>query len=138
MNPTLRRARLAGAAIVTVAFAAGLAVGVLVGRRGHDAGPQLVIKATGRMPEELTRLGLSAAQREALQAVIWRGTDRVLRVVDDFDPRMQAAVDSTDAEIRALLTAPQRAAFDSARRVNGPPLRRIRMRGAGRDSQPRP
>ena len=40
---------------------------------------------------------------------------------------MQAAVDTTDQEIRTLLSNAQRASFDSARRANGPPLRSKRV-----------
>lgn len=87
----------------------------------------LTASATDRMPRELERLGLTDAERAPIQAALRRGRDRVLHARDEIDVRMQIAVDSTDQEIRALLSPEQRASFDSARRVNGPPLRRRKV-----------
>jgi hypothetical protein len=44
----------------------------------------------------------------------------VLAVVHDFDPRMKAAVDSTDREIDAVLTEVQRASLAAYRREHPP------------------
>lgn len=125
MIQPLTRLRLLGALLAAIAFAAGLAAAlVLVDRREP---PRLIITATNEVPRELERLSLSAAQREQLRPILQRGRDRVVRIVDEFTPRMQAAMDSTDAEIRAILDVTQARQFDSTRRTN-PPLRRVLRR----------
>ena len=120
MKPS-RRARLMGATLLIITFAAGFWAGRFA--KPSSTPFRMIIKATDDVPDELDRLDLTDAQRERLKLVLRRGRARVERVVVDFDPRMQAAVDSTDAEIRALLNRQQRAAFDSMRIAN-PPLRR--------------
>ncbi len=125
--PGLRRARFAGALALLLAFAIGFASAWLV-LRDRSSGLQVTVTATDELPDELVRLDLSGEQRSQAEAAIRRGRDRVLRVVDAFDPTMRAAIDSTDAEIRAILTESQRAAFDAARAANRPPLRRTYMK----------
>ena len=83
--------------------------------------------ATDRIPRELERLGLTDAERPLIHDALLRGRERVLHVTDALQGRMQSAVDSTDIEIRALLSDAQRASFDSARRANGPQLREKRV-----------
>jgi hypothetical protein len=83
-----------------------------------------MVTATNAVPTELTALGLSEAQRAELGPILLRGRDRVIRVVDRFTPVIQAALDTTDTEIRAILTQEQRRQFDSVR-VAHPPLRRV-------------
>ena len=121
MISSLARARAYGALLAVTAFALGAAAGLWYGRRVQP-GVNVTITATDRMPRELERLGLTEAEREPIQAALRRGRDRVLHAGDGLEARMRAAVDSTDQEIRALLTPAQRASFDSARRVNGPAL----------------
>ena len=123
MNTALARARALGALLAIATFALGVAVGIWY--RGRvPPGVNVTITATDRMPQELERLGLTDAERAPIQAALRRGRDRVLRARVELDALMQTAVDSTDQEIRALLSPGQRVSFDSARRVNGPPLRR--------------
>ncbi len=126
MNTSLRRARaLGGLLLITVGGA-----GFWAGRRQalrEGGGPQLRITATDRVPQELELLQLSDSQRVSVQAAIRHGRDRVLGVVDAMAPRIQAAMDSTDAEIRPLLLPAQRASFDSLRRANGPAVPRRRF-----------
>lgn len=122
----LVRARVWGAVALAFAFAFGFCAAWLV-LRERIAGMQVTITATDELPDELVRLGLSDDQRVQAREVIRRGRDRVLRVVDAFDPAMRAAMDSTDAEVRTILSTEQRAAFDAAREANGPPMRRTRV-----------
>jgi hypothetical protein len=123
MNSSLARARALGALVAIATFALGAAAGVWY-RGRPQPGINITVTATNRMPQELERLGITDAERAPIQAALTRGRDRVLRARDELDALMQLAVDSTDQEIRALLSPEQRASFDSARRVNGPPLRR--------------
>ena len=123
MNTSLARARVLGALLAIATFVLGVAGGMWY--RGRvQPGVNIMITATDRMPQELERLGLTAEERAPIQAALRRGRDRVLRSRDALDSLMRIAVDSTDQEIRALLSPEQRASFDSARRANGPPLRR--------------
>ncbi len=137
MTTPLHRARLAGIGLTAVVFVGG----VVVGSRLSSEGPgeaRLLVRVTDELPSELERLDLGPDQRVRLSAAVRRGRDRVVAIVDRFDPAMQAAVDSTEREIRSHLTTTQRAAFDSARRVNGPPLRRHRISAPERDRRPGP
>ena len=122
----IARARLLGAAALIGAFALGCA-GTWLALRARDPGVRVMITATDAIPTELERLTLSDAQRAQVQQALSRGRDRVLRVVDAFEPEMQAAMDSTDQEIRAMLTTQQRTQLDAARAKSGPPLTRRRV-----------
>lgn len=115
MTTSFARARWLGLLIVGLAFTAGLAAGLAIGRRPRE-GLQITVTATDRIPKELERLGLSAPQRESIRAALSRGRPRVFRVLQDFDPRMQAAIDSTESEIAAILDPGQRAQWDASRR----------------------
>jgi hypothetical protein len=126
MISRLSRARVYGAALALAMFALGVAVGMWHSQR-EQPGTNIRVTATDRMPTELQRLGLGAAQDSAVREALRRGRDRVLHVGDEIHGRMQSALDSTDAEIRVLLTPQQRASFDSARKVNGPQLREERV-----------
>ena len=123
MISPLARARALGALLALGAFALGVFAGVRYAERERP-GVNITVTATDQMPRELERLGLTDAERVAIQAALRRGRDRVMRSRDQIDALMRTAVDSTDQEIRGLLTAAQRASFDSARRVNGPALRK--------------
>ena len=122
MSP-LARARTLGALLALGAFALGVFSGVRYSERMRP-GVTITVTATDHMPRELERLGLSEAERAPIQAALRRGRERVMRVRDQIDVLMEAAVDSTDQDVRAALTAEQRASFDSARRVNGSALHR--------------
>jgi hypothetical protein len=123
MISSLTRARVYGALLALATFALGVGAGIWYRGRIRP-GVNITVVATDAMPRELERLDLSVAERASIGAALRRGRDRVLRARDQMDVMMQSAVDSTDQEIRALLTDTQRASFDSARRANGPPMRR--------------
>jgi hypothetical protein len=123
---SIGRARMMGAVALIVAFGLGCASTWWV-LRERDTGLRVMITTNDAMPTELERLKLTSAQRTRVQEALRRGSDRVLRVVDAFDPRMRLAMDSTDQDIRVLLTDAQRAQLDSARALAGPARRRERM-----------
>ena len=129
MSPIVR-ARLLGSLVVAVAFAAGVMTGVAVARRPR-AGLNVIVTATAtdRIPHELEQLGLTGAQEVQIRSILVRGRDRVLGVVHDFDPRMRAAMDSTNAQIDSVLTPPQRASLAEYRRAHPPLLDRRVIRG---------
>jgi hypothetical protein len=126
MISSLARARLAGAMLALVTFGLGVAAGVWYSTRERP-GIDIRVTATDRMPRELERLGLTDAERPQIHEALIRGRERVLHVTDAFQGRMEIAVDSTDQEIRAILSDSQRANFDSARKADGSPLRQKRV-----------
>lgn len=119
-------ARLLGALVVALAFVAGLATGMALQRRPRQ-GVNVTVTATNEIPRELERLGLTDAQRSELRPILTRGRDRVLSVVHDFEPRMKAAMDTTELEIGAILTETQRAALAAYRRDHPPFVDRGRI-----------
>ncbi len=114
MTTPFTRARWLGLLLIGLTFAAGLAAGLALGRRRAE-GVQITVTATDRIPKELGRLGLSAPQRDSIRAALSRGRSRVFRVVREFDPSMQAAIDSTESEIAAILDPGQRALWEASR-----------------------
>ena len=116
------RARRLGSLVVVVAFVAGVFTGMAIRRRpGEGVNVMITAKATNAMPRELEQLDLTDSQEVVIRQILTRGRDRVLGVVRDFDPRMRAAMDTTNLEIDAVLTEVQRAAL-AAYRKDHPPL----------------
>ena len=117
----IARARILGSLVVVLAFVAGLMTGLAVERRPR-AGLSVMVTATttDKMPRELGELDLTEAQEGRIRAILVQGRDRVLGVVHDFEPRMRAVMDSTNAEIDAVLTDAQRASLASYRRAHPP------------------
>ncbi|HEV7590167.1 MAG TPA: hypothetical protein VGO40_18760 [Longimicrobium sp.] len=69
------------------------------------------------------RYGLSDAQATRVEAIVARRRPRVDSLMATVQPRIRAAFDSTNAEIRVLLTPEQRVKFDRdqerRRRIHG-------------------
>jgi len=126
MISALARARFFGGMLALTTFALGVAAGLWLAHR-PEPGVNINVVATNAIPRELERLGLTSTQQAPIQAALTRGRDRVLGVTDAFQGRIESAADSTDQEIRALLSDSQRASFDSARRANGPQFRKKRV-----------
>ena len=126
----IARARLLGLLVVVLAFAAGVMTGVAVERRPRP-GLSVTFTATAsdRMPRELEQLDLTDAQKVQIRSILVRGRDRVLGVVRDFQPRMRAAMDSTNSEIDAVLTPPQRESLAEYRRAHPPIVDQKVIRG---------
>ncbi|MBX9928910.1 MAG: hypothetical protein K2X99_08355 [Gemmatimonadaceae bacterium] len=116
------RAQWWGAAALIGAFSLGAALSWWM-LRERTGGVEFRVTATDAMPAELERLGLSPSQRDSVQGALRRGRDRVLQVADRLAPAMEAAIDSTDQELRQLLTPEQRVRFDAERAVR-PAMRR--------------
>jgi Spy/CpxP family protein refolding chaperone len=114
MSPT-RRAQAIGAALLCLAFAAGVLSGVAWTRTRRD-GVNVQVRMTTELPSELRALDLTPAQTDTLRAIFAAGQRQSLRVLRELEPRMRAEMDSVNAEIRAVLTPEQRARFDARRR----------------------
>ena len=124
MTGAVGRARLIGAALLLVSFGAGMAVGYYFLPRRAPDGVVISVKGSSRIPEELERLRLDDSQRVQIQAFLRDGTMRIGRIVRDFTVPIDAAIDSTDRQIRSVLTAEQNRALDEIRRDH--PLRQMK------------
>ena len=115
------RARVLGSIVVVVAFVAGVFTGMAIKSRARQGVNVMVTAtATNAIPRELDRLDLTDSQEVVIRQILTRGRDRVLGVVRDFDPRMRAAMDTTNGEIDAVLTEVQRAALAAYRKDHPP------------------
>ncbi|HEX2209235.1 MAG TPA: hypothetical protein VHG93_16280 [Longimicrobium sp.] len=129
------RMRIAGMALLAVTFAVGMLAGTAFGRvlsaREPDAqvaaagceerGPHHIFDRLDLSPDQQTRIDGIMTRRRALTDSLWQ-TDGA---------RIRAAVDSTRAEIRAVLTPAQSAEYDRLRAEREEKKRRER---AARDS----
>jgi Spy/CpxP family protein refolding chaperone len=115
MNRILR-SRLALIVLLIVTFVSGGLAGAAGDRLLHaDEAPWRHHRDRDKrhgMEELLDRLDLTAQQRTQVERVLERQMPRVEAIWDSCKPRMAAQIDSTRAEIRALLTPAQRVAFD--------------------------
>lgn len=117
-NPnSATRARVLGALLLLVVFAAGAMSGVAytrTKRQGINVNVRMV--ATDKLPRELQALNPTPAQADSLRKVLHDGQLRTMRVLNDFEPRLRVAMDTLDAEIHAILTPDQRVKFDATRK----------------------
>ncbi|HEU0014380.1 MAG TPA: hypothetical protein VFQ45_11885 [Longimicrobium sp.] len=120
--PLSRRARILGILLLASTFAAGSLAGaastrVLSAREpGPAAGKDRDCEGGRHRGKGMIfdRIGLSPEQRARIDTIMKRGrarTDSLWRT----DTRYQAAVDSTRAAVRAVMTPAQRAEFDRLR-----------------------
>jgi Spy/CpxP family protein refolding chaperone len=120
MSPfTPRRARLAGILLLAGTFAAGMLSGTAFGRvltAGEPQpaaepecerrrGPEMIFDALDLSADQRARVGEIMSSRRARTDSLWRADGA----------RLRAVVDSTRAEIRAVLTPEQRAEYDRLR-----------------------
>ena len=112
------RPRLKGALLLTVAFvlglvAGGFGAGVLQSRWGWHApwgGPRFQQRMLHRLDREL---GLTAAQREQIDAIIRETRQEVARLREELGPRFRDVRLRTRARIREVLDPAQRDKFDA-------------------------
>src|SRR3954462_14955553 len=123
MTNPMTRARVIGAVMLMLAFGAGIAVGHYLIPRDAPNGIMITMKGTTRIPDELEALSLSDTQRVAIRGFLREGTMRVGRIVREFAVPIDAAVDSTDRQIRSVLSVDQVRRLEDYRRDH--PLRRM-------------
>ena len=121
-----RGVSLAGLGVVLVAFAAGGLAGFAAGRvtaRPTSAtldGPVGVAPAgvagpAGVFPPILDAIGATAAQRAEIERILERRRPQTEALLRQSLPALRAITDSTDREIRAVLTPEQRDRLDRMR-----------------------
>jgi hypothetical protein len=126
MIDTIGRARIIGALVLLLAFGAGVAVGHYWLPNEPPNGIMISMKATDAIPAELTKLDLTDSQETQIRLFLHQGTERVGRVMHQFMGPIDAAVDSTDQQIRSVLTAEQIRMLDQIRKEH--PLKQMRER----------
>ena len=111
------RTRFAERVVATLVVLAVLGSGVLAGmaierRRAPaiipSAGVGIIFRLPVTIPTELKQLHLSTAQTEQVESILVRGKARTTRLMSQVVPQFAAVADSTDREIRDVLSAEQR------------------------------
>ena len=128
-NPS--RMRIAGMALLAVTFAVGMLAGTAFGRvltaREPDAATAAAECEQKRGPHHIfDELDLSAEQRTRIDGIMARRRERTDSLWQTDGARIRAAVDSTRAEIRAVLTPVQAAEYDRLRAERDEKKRRER------------
>lgn len=108
-----RRARRRGVAALIAAFALGAFAGL-------GAAP-LLRPPQAPLPPSLDALGLTAAQRARIEAIIVRHGPEVEAALGDARPRLRAVQERVADQIEAELTPEQRARFRRDRARRPPP-----------------
>jgi hypothetical protein len=124
MISPVMKARILGAMLLIAAAGAGFGGGYAYRARQPAAGVMISVTGTDRIPKELEDLELTDAQRAAVRQALRNGTERVGRVLHLFTGPMDAAIDSTDREVRASLTESQNRRLDEIRKRR--PLRQMK------------
>lgn len=120
MNPTQRRTRLTGMALLIVTFAAGMLAGTATNRVLSAREPETPRAAScpgdERGPHSIfDELDLTAAQRVRVDSIMARRRQRTDSLWQQDGQRIRAAVDSARAEIRTVLSPAQAAEYDRLR-----------------------
>ena len=114
MSTLGKHPRLVGAALLFVVFIAGVAVGLAFDRPMPPPSSVLTVRAID-MSGELDRLQLTSRQRAQVDSIMQRRAPATEATMLDVADRLRAISDSVDAELRKILTPPQRARLDSLR-----------------------
>jgi Spy/CpxP family protein refolding chaperone len=132
-SPGARRAR--AAALLAAVFAAGALAGAAVDRALVPR-PTIRTRIGTSTGGVLDSLGLAPEQRRRVDAALERGRPRIEAAMRDVLPRLRAVSDSIDAEVRAILTAEQRARLDAlrARGAGGTPRLILKQQTKGPES----
>ncbi|MEX2295604.1 MAG: hypothetical protein WD804_04715 [Gemmatimonadota bacterium] len=133
MQPTPTRVRLAAGAMLSAAFLGGLALGYGLDRGVAQATPGELARTDDRRGDFapppsgwiIDRLGMSDAQRVAVDSIIAHFASHMGELQREYRPRFQTVVDSANRAVRDVLTAEQLAQYDSLQTA----VRSRRMRG---------
>jgi hypothetical protein len=114
----LRRARIRAGLLLIVVFVAGVISAIAMGRL--DGSRALITVEAGGMPREIARLHLTPAQEQQVDTILRRSRADAEKVLLSTIPRLKAILDSTDDQVRTVLTPTQRAEFDAERQRHKP------------------
>jgi Spy/CpxP family protein refolding chaperone len=124
------RRRSLTAAWVALAFAAGVAVGV-VADRWLAPEPTARTRVIRDLSGVLDGLGLTPDQRVIAESILAASAPRSEAALREAAGRLQDVADSVDARLRAILTPEQRARLDRLRRQ---PVFMIKRKAPGQDA----
>lgn len=112
-----RRARWIGLAVLIATFIVGTLAGAAMARvvSAREPAREDSTRAPGRHDSLLDHLGLTPDQRQQADSILERRRAQMDAFWKVHRPELRAIVDSTRAEIRALLTPEQRVLEDSLR-----------------------
>lgn len=117
-----RQARLLGITLLAATFVFGGLAGAATTRLLGDREPVAAVQDAGRRdgcerrrPSTLDQIDLAPEQRQQIDGVLERRRRQTAAFWDEYGPILRAIVDSTRAEIRAVLTPEQRAEYDRLR-----------------------
>lgn len=118
---TPRATRALGLLVLAVAFAAGAIVATALDQVLHaDEAPGAASAAQDSCDEPRIRLldqvELTAEQRASIDAILDRRREQTDSVWSEARPTLRVIMDTTRAEIRAVLTPEQRETYDRLRR----------------------
>lgn len=126
MSHNPKRLSAAVASLVLLAFVIGASAGVAGDRL---VSPDLRIRTSfGDMSSVLDRLDLTPEQRRLADSIVSRSEPRSREVLIELSERLRRVADSVDAELRSILTPPQRLHLDSLRTE---PRFMLKRRGEG-------
>jgi Spy/CpxP family protein refolding chaperone len=123
-DPSARRLHLWSGLIILGVFLAGAVAGAGVFAWLRPPPPPMMgPPPPGELPRPLRELNLTAEQREKAKAIFERHRATVEALIQESFPRVRAAQEQMDRELRAILTEEQARKFDElqARRPPRPP-----------------
>ena len=115
MRTDERRSRILTAAWVTLAFAAGVVVGIVADRMLPPE-PTVRTRVVREMAGMLDGLGLTPDQRVRAESILEASAPRSEAALREAAGRLQDVADSVDAQLRAILTPEQQTRLDRIRR----------------------
>lgn len=119
MLSSFGRTRLIGLAMLAVAFAVGGVAGAAFTRVLEAQQTQAAAGGGAECGEQrvsiLDQLELTPEQRARVDVILAHRRDQTEVFWDSAGPQLEAIMDATRAEIRAILTPEQRAAYDRLR-----------------------
>jgi len=140
------RPRLVGIVLLLVTFAAGVFSGVALERRVGQRAAELEPQAKAQ-PEEhvhggrphhhrhiIDQIDLTPEQRAKVDSILQVGRQRLDAFWKETGPSYRALVDSTRAQVRAIMTPEQRAQYDELRAAARRARAQARDEGAAGDS----
>ena len=113
------RMRAVATCVVIAFFTSGAVVGGALARASASSGIAIRVARGAGVDSDLSRLGLSGAQRSRIDARIAAARPQTEAELEAFVVRLQAVADSLDRDVRSELTAAQRSTLDSLVRAHG-------------------
>jgi uncharacterized membrane protein len=145
---SLGRVRLQGVALLVIAFLIGGLAGAVFERiRGRHEAPRMFDRSfgpldrPGELPPFFSELGLSEQQETRIREILEKHRPMTDSILQQSMPHLRAVLDSTQSEIRQILSPEQRSQLDRRlprREPPGQPGPRPPNGGGGNEPPPQP